>query len=221
MKSERVRRLLSRFLKDISPLSIKELEKKYGDIADELSVKLAKTLSTEKEIEEYLEFIILEIDSLNKFFKTQNRGRIPYSKLFTFANKDERISSFLFDKGISKKLIKKSSYGNSMDIAGFSYEECKEDDVVLIYKNDVYGCIYTSSQNSFLFSSAVNKLIVQNSKGKICSYKKYVSSSKKKKRKYISLKTIFNSIKKNKTNESSLAFKLFYIDNKLKREKDE
>lgn len=221
MKPEKVRRLLLKFMNDISPLSVRGLEEEYCDILDELSNKLSKVFSVAKEVEEYLDFILREIDQINEFFKIKNRGRVPYSHLFNWANKDKRISKFLFEKGVEKKFLREGS-SSEMDVAGFEYKgsAVKEDEVVLIHDNEVYGCVFVTKRRSFFFSPAINKLIVQNSKGKVFSYKDYFSSLESKRIKPIKLLDIFNSIiKRKENNESSVAFKNIYLKQLDKKRK--
>jgi len=211
MKSEKARQVILRFMTEISYDSINAFEEKYGEIITELSEKISKLFSGYPMITEYLDFVLREIDDLNSFFKSNGSGKkIPYYNLISFANKDDRISKFLFEKGAEKKLSKERS--RDVDVAGYEFDDENEDSIVLIHDNDVYGCVYVTSKRSFLFSSANNKLIVQNSKGKIISYKKYLSLLKNKR--HITLKKIYNEIIKNKSNTFSMkAFKEFYESN--------
>jgi hypothetical protein len=181
-------------------------------VLDRLSKKLAKAFSTEEQVDEYLMFVLNEINDLNKFFARKNRAPVPYSRLFAFANKDERLSSFLFDSGVKKKFFNNEEESSGIDVAGFNSSQVKDDDVTIIYKDDVYGCVYVSSKRTFFFSSAVNRLIVQkHSNGKILQYKKYVHRMNSKGKKFISPSQIFSSVvKKKKINSSSLAFKSSY-----------
>lgn len=222
MKSEKARLLLSKFLKEISYKSVDDFEDKYGVVLDELSLKLSKALAKSEEVEEYLTFVIKEIDNFNKFLKTkEGREKVPYSQLFYWANKDKRLSEFLFQKGIEKRLSEEP-VSPEVDMAGFEYENSKEkeeDEVVLIHNNDVYGCVFVTKKSVFFFSSAISKVIVQGDKGKILSYKDYVVFFKKKKKKPFSFGDIYASIvKRKRRNESSIAFKAFY-EKKLSKKK--
>ena len=93
-----------KFLKDIStPKSSKSVIRKYKETIDILSRKLSRALETEKEVIEYLNYILGEIDNLNKYFKRVKKGSIPFSMIFAFANKNERLSAFLMEKNFSKR----------------------------------------------------------------------------------------------------------------------
>ena len=222
MKSEKVKRLLLEFLRDITIFPADDLGEKYDDILSELSGKLSNLFKKKEEVYEYLDFVLKEIDELNRFFSKKEGGRkVPYSSLFFFANKNERISKFAFEKGAEKKASESSGFKRGVDIAGFDSEEDNGDDqVVTIYKDDVYGLIYSSSKNHFLFSAAAGKTIVQSLSGKISSYLDYARKQKEKHKKFIKLKVIYYSIiRKNKANESSVAFKSFY-EKKLKEKKN-
>jgi len=189
MTPERVKQLLFEFMSDISFGPADNLKKQWYGILDELGGKLADVLSKESEVDEYLNNTLVYIDELNKYFAKQKRGRVPYSKLFVFANKDERISEFLVDKGMKKKLSKNSE----MELAGFD-GETEEDSPDIIYENEVYGSIYSTKNRNIFFSPAVNKLVVQYPDGKVLSYSLYVRKAKKKNKKYIKLSKIYKAL---------------------------
>jgi hypothetical protein len=73
-------------------------EKNKEKIA-ELTDLLETRLEGSKYIEEYLDFILNEIDGLNKYFRRiKRRVKIPYSAILSFAKSDKRLSKFIFDK---------------------------------------------------------------------------------------------------------------------------
>ena len=196
MTASEVRKILLQFMAEISHTPIKNLADKLSAVLDELSEKLSKVFKDKKEIEDYLDHIIEYIDDLNRFFKKQRRGSVPYSRLFNFANKEDRIEEFLFDKGI-KRL---RSADSDVDMAGYDGVEGYSP-INVLYCNEMYGWIYSSSKRKFFYSPAVNRIAVQNKKGEVISYVKYRKSLKGKK--YIKIRDILKKVKaiKNKSED--------------------
>ncbi len=193
--------LVKKYLKSYMMLLVSGNMNKFWEsnslIIEELSIKLSKRFKKEKEIEEYLDYILVYIDNLNQFFSKSNSGRIPYSKMFSFANKEERLQEFLLDRSISHKIKNKSSR-----IAGHEISS-SENEINIIYKDEIYGQIYSSSVNDFFFSVAIKKLVVRNKKsGNIVSYLTYVGTMKKKKFVFFSEEKIYKALKfgDNRTN---------------------
>ena len=210
MQSEKVRRLLFEFMIDTCQGSTKSLEAKLRDTLDKLAKKLSKSLSNEEEVEEYLTYVLEYIDELNKFFAKKKQGRVPYSKVFAFANKDERLSEFLFDKGAKKKLSKVPK-PSELDIAGFdgNEEESKENKDI-IYDNEIYGWIYSSNIRNFFFSPVVNKIVVQDiNSGELFSYSFYRKVAKKKGKHYIRKSKIYKALRGKDGSEAIVAFKAY------------
>jgi len=189
MTPGRIRFLLFEFMADIYPGKVSDLDK-YGDIFNELGDKLSQVLYKESEVDEYLNNILEYIDGLNKFFaKQKGKSRIPYSKLMTFANKDERISEFLLDEGLKKKLSKNSE----IELAGFD-DKAEEKSSDIIYDNEIYGHIYSIKNRGVFFSPAVNKVIIQYSNGKIISYSLYRKKARKGNKKYLKLSKVYKEL---------------------------
>ena len=202
MTPGRVRLLLFEFMADIYPGKSSDLETQYGDFLNELGGKLSKVLSKEQEIDEYLNSILEYIDGLNQFFAKQpEKSRIPYSKLLTFANKDERISGFLLDKGLKKKL----STSSGIDVAGYDSED-EEEAEDIIYDNEVYEYLYSLNNRKFFFSPVINKVAVQYPSKKIISYSLYRRKARKKGKKYIKLVTLHRALSHEKQTEIQKAF---------------
>jgi len=212
MSPEKVKRLLFEFMRDVYPGSIKDLQNKWEHILEELEEKLSKSLSSKEEVNEYLSDTLQYIDNLNDFFAKKKSGKIPYSKIFIFANKDERLAEFLFSKGLKKKLLEKDS-----EMAGFS-SEGKDECLNMIFKNEVYGFIYSSSAGKkFYFSPAVNRLIVQFSNGEVFSYSEYRRKKQKRKKTYLKMKTLYKKLKGNTNNDIAIMFCKF-MDRKFMEE---
>lgn len=212
----KVEQLLFKFMADISSVPADDLKIKWKEVLSELGVKLSKVLSKETEIEEYLNSILLCIDDLNQYFIKQGKNRIPYSKLFAFANKDERISEFLVDKGLRKKISKTLG----IKLAGFD-DEIEKETLNVIYKDEIYEHIYSVGNRKFFFSPIVNRVVVQSPKGKIISYFLYKRKFKKRTGAHLSLSRIYRDLlyEGNKS-ETIKAFqkymKALFIKNKAK-----
>jgi len=217
MTPGKVKRLLFEFMADIYFGPANNLKNKWDGILDELGGKLSKVLSKESEVDEYLNNTLVYIDDLNKYFAKQGRGKVPYSKLFVFANKDERISEFLVDKGLKKKLLKASG----IELAGFD-SEVGEDSPDIIYEDEVYGSIYSLKNRGIFFSPAVNKLVVQYPDGKVLSYSLYRKKAKKKNRKYIKLSRIYKVLLDKDKNSTMEAFqgRMRYLFAKNRKKKN-
>jgi hypothetical protein len=159
-------------MSDISRGPVAPLLKKWSKVLNELGDKLAKYFDTEKEIDDYLNYMLEEIDRLNAYWKTQGGHRLPYTSVFSFANKEERLSEYLLDKGISKKRDgKKDDEGNVL--AGTDSEDDETGSV--IFKDDVYTEFYRTKVRAFYFSSVTSEVVVQNlSTEKVISFHKYV-----------------------------------------------
>ena len=187
----KVRRVLCKFMIEVAPGPVNELESIWKETLTELSRKLSKKFKTVNEVEEYLDHTIEYIEGLNNFFVTQKKkSRIPYSKLFQFANKDERLSEYFFDKGVQKKFSKRD---RGLEIAGHTMTE-EEEEISIIFEDEVYSQIFASNTKGFFFSSIVNSLIVRNSKGKIVSYKEYKKSAIKKSIYYTTIQKIHKAL---------------------------
>jgi len=202
MTPERVKLLLFEFMTDIHPGPVQQtLKIKWKSVLDELGNKLSKLFSKEREVDDYLNYILAYIDDLNKYFAKEKKGRVPYSQLFNFANKDERISEFLFDRGAEKKLSKSSS-GR---MAGFDSEDEEEDDDI-IFGNEVYSYIYSFEGKKFFFSPVINEVAVKPPKGKTISYLLYKRNGRKYRGTYLKLSSIHRALRNKQNTESIKAF---------------
>ena len=190
MTPRKAKKYLKTYMQIIVPASSDKLFEQLKDIISELSKKLAVEFNDEKEIEDYLDYVFEYIDGLNQFFVKKGKGRVPYSKLFSFANKDIKIQEFKFDKNVQKKRVE----SNNVDVAGYNYEEEEEEEINVIYKNDIYGQIFSLNKKDFFFSIVTKRLIVRNRIGKILPYKKYKKLAIKNGIVYVSPIQIYNAI---------------------------
>jgi len=211
MKSGRVRSILIKFIKDIYPGDVNKFIEQKKDIIKELTKKLLKNFKTEEEILEYLEYVLNDIDSLNEFFRKKRKRPIKYSSVSSFANKDDRIANFVFDKNLKTGKMKDKLAGKEM-VNGNNH---KSNDV--IYKNEVYTEIFCK-KNKFFFSPVTNKIVVLINNGKIIQYSKYVKILKGKDRKYIGLNFLYEMAKLNKDCSASKFFCEF-IEKEVRRRK--
>lgn len=170
----------------------------------ELSLKLTKKLDSEKQIDEYLNFVISEIDNLNKYFKKRKAGRIPYSKLLVMANNEKRIGEFILDNTVSKEASK---------IAGYKEEivpEIETLDISVYYKLEEYFYIYSNHGLMFFFSPITREIVVQCPNGKILPYKAYKTlATEGKELGYVPKMEIYRNVKKyDPKNNAMIAFEI-------------
>jgi hypothetical protein len=209
MKPQKVRKILYKFIVEIASDPTKDLKVIWKDTLKELSEKLSKKFNTEQEVKNYLDYVLEYMDGLNKFFAKKGSGYVPYSKLFQFANKDERLSEYLFDLGVHKKFSKKNS---GIEIAGHVAEEEEDDEINIIFENEIYSQIYASSSKGFFFSSAINSFLVRNSNGKMRSYKQYKKRAVKKGIYYTKLNEIYKALSGGIRTEAMDSFLIYIRD---------
>lgn len=214
MKPKKVRKTLYKFMVEIAPGPTKDLEVIWKDTLDELSKKLSKKFKTEQEVENYLDYVLEYIGGLNEFFAKKNSGYVPYSKLFQFANKDERLSEYLFDRGVRKKFLKKNS---GMDIAGYAIEEEEDNEINIIFEDEIYSQIYASGSNGFFFSSAINSFLVRGFNGEMQSYKQYKQKAIRKGKYYTKLSKIYKALSSGTRTEAMDSFLVYIKDRRDER----
>jgi len=211
MTPGRARLLLFDFVKDIYDGPSKDIEVQWGDLLNDLGDKLAKVIIKDEDIEVYLNSVLEYIDGLNKFFaKQKNRSRIPYSKLLSFANKDERISEFILEKGLKKKISSTiKSFQEEVDMAGFTYKN-EDEEASIIFDNEVYTKIYETMEKGFFFSPITNALIVRISDNKTVTYSKYRELAKKNKIKYLRKREIYNRLRDVSDSDIIISYRRYY-----------
>lgn len=212
-----VKKELSKYIAGIMMTPAKEFMEKHDKIATELSENLSEVLNRPKEVEEYLDFVVDEISDLNEYFKkVGKRERIPYSKLFSFANKKERISGFIIDKKTEEKKQKERSPG----MAGFDQEDDHDFSIIgaeTEISGSMYGCIHVEDNYIFWFSPSERKVKVQFSNGEILSYIEYKRKLKSENKNFIKLGKIFKEIKRKEEDEDySIAFMIYWRQKKAK-----
>lgn len=193
--------------------AVKNLMDSQSETISELGVKLSKVLNKKEEVEEYLDFVIDEMESYRTFAK----GSIPYSKLFYFANKDKRISEFLMDKKISEKRKTKITdmAGLDEDIENFCINDAETE-----IKGRTYGCIHVEDNHIFWFNPENRKVMVQLPSGEIVSNKEYVKKSKNENSNYIRLAKIFKKIKhEDRKGHYLVSFLIYWKQRRTKRKK--
>ena len=221
LTEEEVWIILVQFLKEISTRPTRPIVTKYKTVIYDLAKKLRGVFRTEKEIVEYLDHILEHMDNLNKFFKRNRKGSVPFSMIFVFANKDERLSSFLMEKNFSKK-----NEGKHYDeMAGFESSEQEKslepDSFSVYFKKIRYDFLVASGVNLFFFSPKKQKMAVQLENGKMVSFNDYLKAKKKKKLKPIGRLKLFKKIcgKKEKTKTEKL-FCSYVLEFKERRKKE-
>jgi hypothetical protein len=204
-----VRVELKEFCKDVFTIhACDEIFNKYKSAITSLSESLSKMEFSKKEINDYLFNILEVINGMNSYFnsKKKNSGKIPLTKVFTFANNYERISSFKASISLSMKDTSKK-----IKLAGFEKNEFfHSDNFSIPYGKYDYELIYTKDSLMVFFNmNPKTFLVVQEDLGKILSYKDYISKSKLKKKSYVKLSQIESSIliDENKT-DAMVAFLL-------------
>jgi len=196
MTPGRARMVLYRFMGDVCHGSVEVLEVTYAEVLNELGDKLSGAKLDEEDVNRYLNQTLEYIANLNKYFKKQGGYLMPYAKVFHFANKDERLSEFLFDVNVKKKKMKPS--GEELEIAGFSDEAQKESDAIesVVFKDEMYTLIHRTKISGFYFSPVTRKVIVKTSKKKLVVYSLYASMCKKKGNRYIYPMDLYRACKK-------------------------
>lgn len=183
MKKKDIRKILRNYLSDLSGNEKSEFifirDKK---IVDELCIKIINKFENEEQIEEYLDFVVNSIKGLNEFFAKKKRAKISYTRLFSFANKDDRISEFFVNKEISSRKEEKE---NEKDIAGFSLEQSNEEEILEMsslkvgVNNFVYRFLWTEHGVMVFFSPEKREIVVQLLSGKIMTFSSYKKNFKK------------------------------------------
>ena len=192
----------SDFLKDEkSSIKIKTL---YSMISDHYNK--TKMFSTEKEIEEYFDFIVDTIEDLNRYFAKIKRTR---KRLFTVGRaflgmsiNSKYFNAFLVDKGMSMNPSKKRIEEKTNLLAGFEHKKdsseslnTEDTGINVQYGPYEYGLIYSEDSCMFFFSSEASKMAVQLDNGKIIPYSQYVSNNKKNRKPYIKKSQIYKALK--------------------------
>jgi len=220
MKKLRVRSILKRY---IGSLSFGELDssfwKKKRNTLNGLSEKLAAKLKTEEDIEEYLETVIEHISSLNIYFKKEGRfGRIPYSAVLNFANKEETLSSFLLDKGIKNRIKKETNSLAGFDSSGKEVDPLEDLKKLSFYhKGKDYEFIFLQNGKMFFYSPENRKIFVQYSGGKVRSFEEFKRRNKKLGKSFITTGMLYRRIKKDiKKNDAMKSF-LIYMRQRIAR----
>ena len=200
MKPSEVRKKLVLYIKDISFLSVDGIISKNKDKIESLSETLSSKLSSIDEVDEYLDYIIDYIDNTNKYFKREGKGKLPYSLLFTFANYDDKLSEFIFNKAVYKR--KKEDPG----LAGVTSTEGSDDlkNFSISFEDNDYDFICTEGGAFFFFSTVTRRIVVQLLSGKTVSFRNF-----KKKFPKVRLAALYNKVKK--TEDKSDTMKSFEI----------
>ena len=175
MKTFEIEKAIRGYINEVAPnseIALRILNKEKTRI-EELSRKLSKIFNKSEEVDNYLDDIVEIIENLNKFFKKKGSGRVSFSNILKFANKDERISDFILDRAIAEK--RNGKMGKEERIAGF---DIKNDDDNLAgysvpFKGKDYSFIFLSGSYMFLFSPVTRKVVVQVSGGLVESYLSY------------------------------------------------
>jgi len=213
MTPQKVRKVLKKFVKDISYFSVDAMLENEKETIKELSEKLAKVFKTSSEVDSYLNHILAAIDSLNKYFsKQKGGGKIPYSRLLTFANKDKRLSEFLFDVAASKKLGG-SERDADIGMAGFEFKE-EVDIPAVVFNDEIYSHIYTKGGSEFFFSMIKERLVVRIFGKKVMSYVHYKKKRKQANAKYVTVAEIFKKVKKIEERTVAISSYLIFCRNK-------
>lgn len=187
MKKSEVIDSISRFVKEFSGLDF--LSDKAG-ILDEVAGKIYKLVNTEKDVRDYLDFVMNAIDDLNGLFAKEGKRPIPYSRILNFAKNDTRIANFTFSKGMKKKRDGEVPVG----MAGINSPEEQVDNSDISYDGVPYEELVVIGNLRFFFSPFSRKVIVHNGK-KMMSYADYYKPLKKKNKKYIKKGDLIKEIK--------------------------
>jgi len=218
MKKKDVRNIFKEYISDLSGSSESSLiVDRNKKIIDELCIKALKNFKDKNQIEEYLDFVVEYIKGLNKFFVKKKRSKISYTKLFNFANKDERISEFIVNKKISSKKEEKE---NEKDIAGFSSIQDDNEEILdmssLSIKSGgfIYKFIWIENGIMFFFSVERREILVQFIDGKIMSYVSYKKKFKKNKftsNKFVGRVALFRKVSEFEKKTDTMQAFLIYI----------
>jgi len=216
MKRKEIKEALKDFLRDISFGNLgTDFWIKRNKVLNALSTRLYHESFETEDIDNYLNSVIGQIDSFNKYQKRQKRSQASYSGLLSWANKEERISAFLLEKGIRKKIKKNRPI---RILAGFESSKEKIDSLKefkklsFSYKGKDYRFIYTKRGKIFFFSSENQKILIQDSSGKIISYKRYVQEAKGK---FLTKIEIYRAIKKDLNKNDTMQSFLIYMRQKI------
>lgn len=206
MNRSEIRQALEGYISEVLPIVklIDHLFRKEKEKVVVLIKELEKFCSSKEDVYDYLDYVIEYIDNLNKFFKQQGRGVIPYTKIFLFAIKEERQSEFLMERKIKGKSTSEEAKENSEDISFF-------------HGGNLYNLVYTAKGCLFFFSASERKMVVQLANGKICDYDSYKKICKKKKENPVGRIFIYNKIKdfKEKT-EAQAAYSIYIRQERAK-----
>jgi hypothetical protein len=176
---------------------INNIFKVQRKLINELSDKLSDNFDCEKSLNDYLDFIYEYIEGLNEYFKKEKKGRVSYSKILVFANKDEKISEFLMDRALSTKKHK-----NNKSIAGFDNANDSENEDLsgfsVPFKNKICYFIFEKEGFIFCYNMEIEKLVVYFPDGSIYSYKKYKKYCLNNNKKYIGRIYIYNQLRNRK-----------------------
>ena len=161
------------FIDDLSGGSSEAIISKHRVQLNELADKLPVKFKTRKQIDEYLGYVIDEMVNLNAYFKSRKQGSIPFSKILSFANSDERLAAFLLRKGAERRK-KEMGLGN-LTIAGYHGVESSErlENFILTHKKNEYGFVHSEGGALFFFSLEANEILVELPGGKILAYTDY------------------------------------------------
>lgn len=209
MNSLQVRKKIITYIKDISFMSADGIIKKNKKEIKSLSETLSSKMSKISEVDEYLDYIVDYIDNLNRFFKKEKRkGKVPYSSMLMFANKDERFSEFLFNREME---IKKKIEDPGLAGVNSTEESNNLKDFSISFKGNDYDFIHTEKGNFFFFSIVDRKVVIQLSNGKIVSFKGYKKICKEKEISGIKLKALYSKVKKvADKNDAMKSFEIYF-----------
>jgi len=182
MKKKDIRNVFRGYLSDLSGSGkIEFIIDRDKKVINELCIKVLKNFENKEQIEEYLDFVVEYIKGLNKFFVKKKRSRISYTRLFNFANKDERISEFFINKSIRNK---KEIEENKKDIAGFSSTQDDNEEILemsslsIKFEGEIYKFIWIENGIMFFFSPVKREIVVQFLGGKIITFNSYKKNFK-------------------------------------------
>lgn len=182
------------FLAEISVGAPDSIFEKQEKKINSLSKKLAKSLKTKEEVCAYLDYVLSEISGLNKFFRKIHKNSIPFSKVFVFAEKDARLTSFLMERKYEQKK-------NGSGIAGFfspNETALPDESFSVVYNKIKYSFLFTKESLLFFFSAKKQRVIVQLSNGKLLSFGAYQKDAKANGETPVTSKKLYNQICKRK-----------------------
>lgn len=219
MKKPKAREVIERCLKEISSEHYSSIISSQESLLEEFLVKVSKRFVSSKILDAYLTYVINYIAELNSFFKKERKSLISYSRLLSFACKDDRINEFLFNSDAMKKTENRSD----AEFPGLAGHKFTEKDLKasggyasFVHGGEVYEKIYAEGKIILFFSPITRKILVTiKGSDDLIFYHSYSKESRKRGLEYVKIGKVFKSLKRQKEKSVTISAFLIHIRQQL------